>query len=547
MTIVSEMLQAVSCPDCGEHSLQIRPGRMMGYAVELSLKCGSCHSELARRFSSRKVATEEHETRQPYRVNRRAVLAAKEGGFCQTGLVRLTSLMNIRRSLHHKTFAAVATAVQHQLYGVAADTLAESRRTVHRVHTEMYGRCDGPRQLEVSYDGTWKKRGFQSPFGVGFVIDSLTGLVVDYAVLSKYCVECEQVGKKLSGEEAETWKQLHADRCAINHVGSSGSMETEAAKLMWARSVELMDAEYISLLGDGDAAVLSALNTLRPYGADVMILKQECINHISKRMFRGLAMAVKGPGGNLSGKGKLTQVHMKKMSSYYRNAIVKHAPDVAATRTAIWAIFDHSVSTHDEPRHDDCEVDWCWWQQAMAAGVDPVGFYNEGRHAPPLPLPAADRLKPVFERLSHPELLERCSSLGTSNANESLHSLVWRRASKAVFSTRGTVEIAVALAVVQFNCGGRVLLDAATAVVPGLSNTQLVVAAASSDRKRVHKAVAAAMDTSKTSRKRLALSKLRAEEALAASEGHLYNPGGHLTPAAAIFFTFSFTTIFSIV
>ena len=69
------------------------------------------------------------------------------------------------------------------------------------------------------------------------------------------------------------WKQLHVDQCAINHTGSSGSMETEAAKLMWARSVELMDAKYTSLLGDGDAAVLSALNTLQPYGADVTIMK----------------------------------------------------------------------------------------------------------------------------------------------------------------------------------------------------------------------------------------------------------------------------------
>ena len=32
----------------------------------------------------------------------------------------------------------------------------------------------------------------------------------------------------------------------MNHTGSSGSMEAEAAKLMWARSVELMDARYTS-------------------------------------------------------------------------------------------------------------------------------------------------------------------------------------------------------------------------------------------------------------------------------------------------------------
>ena len=144
---------------------------------------------------------------------------------------------------------------------MAADTLSDSHRAVHRVYDEMYGPCEGPRQLAVSFDGTWKTRGFQSPIGVGFVIETLTGLVLDYAVLSRYCVECEMVGKKLSGEELETWKQLHADSCSINHTGSSGPMETEAAKVMWARSVELLNAEYTSLLGDGDAAVLSLLST----------------------------------------------------------------------------------------------------------------------------------------------------------------------------------------------------------------------------------------------------------------------------------------------
>ena len=121
----------------------------------------------------------------------------------------------------------------------------------------------------------------------------------------------------------------------------------------------------------------------------------------------------------------------------------------------------------------------------MAAGVDPEERRQEGRHDPPLPLPAAERLLPLFECLSKPDLLERCMSLGTSNANESLHSVIWRRASKAVFATRSTVEIAVAFGVVQFNCGGRVLLDASNAVItlPESSSNQLAVVAANMDRR----------------------------------------------------------------
>ena len=298
-----------------------------------------------------------------------------------------------------------------------------------------------------------------------------------------------------------------------------------------ARSVELPNAEYTSLLGDGDAAVLSALNTLRPYGADVEIVKHECINHISKRMYRGLEKVVKDAksavGCGLGGKGKLTQVRMKKWSQYYRNAVVKHAPDVAKTRDAIWAIYQHSVSTEDDPQHDNCDVDWCWWQQAMAAGVDPEERRREGRHDPPLPLPAAERLLPLFERLSKPDLLERCMSLGTSNANESLHSVIWRRASKAVFATRSTVEIAVAFGVVQFNCGGRVLLDASNAVItlPESSSNQLAVVAANMDRRRLKQGSRTAKEESKTARKRKSLARLSAEASHTEAEGHLYSAG----------------------
>ena len=130
-------------------------------------------------FTSPRMATNDNCTRQPYAINHRAVLAAKEGGLCQTGLVRMTSLMNIRGSLHHKTFATISATIQRKLYGVAAETLSTSLRTVHRVYEEVYGPCEGPRQLAVSCDGTWKKRGFQSPISVGFMIDTLTGLVLD--------------------------------------------------------------------------------------------------------------------------------------------------------------------------------------------------------------------------------------------------------------------------------------------------------------------------------------------------------------------------------
>lgn len=46
---------------------------------------------------------------------------------------------------------------------------------------------NGILDISVSYDGSWQKRGHLSNHGVGCVIDSVTGLVIDYEAMSLYC------------------------------------------------------------------------------------------------------------------------------------------------------------------------------------------------------------------------------------------------------------------------------------------------------------------------------------------------------------------------
>ena len=106
-------------------------------------------------------------------------------------LVRLTTLMNIKGGIHSKTFSSILDTLKQKLvYGTAYDALMEAHKNVRRMHQDIYGECNGPLQISVGYDGSWKTRGFHSLFGVGFVIEVLTGLVIDYVIQSKYCVEC---------------------------------------------------------------------------------------------------------------------------------------------------------------------------------------------------------------------------------------------------------------------------------------------------------------------------------------------------------------------
>ena len=196
---------------------------------------------------------------------------------------------------------------------------------------------------------------------------------------------------------------------------------------------------------------------------------------------------------------------------------VFHAPDVDATRHAIWAILFHSLSTVDDPHHAHCDLDWCYYQQALAEGLDPDDKRKQAKHESPLPRDAAECLLSLFEHLSDPALLSRCMSLGTSNANESLHAVVWRRT---------TVEIAVAMGVTQFNQGSEMLVSATQAVAPqAATSSQLLNLTMKQDLTRLRKADIAVKEETRSSKKRKALQKVQMQDKLCEEEGQLYDTG----------------------
>ena len=66
-------------------------------------------------------------------------------------------------------------------------------------------------------------------------------------------------------------------------LGSSGMMEPEAAKVLWKRSLELHNMRYTTMVGDGDSMTFDSILASKPYG-DIVIKKEECLNHVAKRL-----------------------------------------------------------------------------------------------------------------------------------------------------------------------------------------------------------------------------------------------------------------------
>lgn len=114
------------------------------------------------------------------------------------------------------------------------------------------------------------------------------------------------------------------------------------------------------------------------------------------------------------------------------------------------ATLYHISSTDAEPHHQLCPpgaLSWCRHRSAEAEGKSPPPpKYN-------LPSMVIEALRPIYQRLSDPQLLARCSGNKTQNAAESLHSVIWSLISKQQHASLFTVEAAVHEAVAKYNAG----------------------------------------------------------------------------------------------
>ena len=220
------------------------------------------------------------------------------------------------------------------------------------------------------------------------------------------------------------WHNSHKD-CNINYAGSSGGMEVEAAEILWTRSVEKHNFRYTTVLSDDDSRMYKRLCDLDVYDG-VEIRKEECVNHVEKRMgtaLRNLTKEKKKTGVTLGGRdhGKLTQDAIDKLTYYYGNALRSCTGNADAMRNAVFASFFHAVSMDEDPHHDRCPVGlggWCFVQKARAKGEEPGSHRDNIKN--PVSRDVAEEVKTVYIRLGHPDLLRRCLTGSTQNANKSL-------------------------------------------------------------------------------------------------------------------------------
>ena len=526
-TQIMKLFSDLLCPMCKQPSIQFmrKPEDDLGFAARMAIECRNCKRYSREEYSSQRIGEPGSLKNAPFDVNARATVAFRGVGCGHSAMKEWCGVMNMSAVLSKNAY----TNTNNKLEEAASKTFESVAQNTRELLKEAYAAIgvnedkDGILDVAVSFDGTWQKRGHTSHNGAACTIDLLTGLPIDIEVLSNYCAKCSITPDDVKNQE---WLEKHAKVCSKNFNGTSGAMEVEAAERLWTRSVEKHNVRYRTMLSDGDSKAFDALAALNLYGDEKPIEKEDCINHVSKRMgtaLRNMVAVSKAQKNSISGKGKLTQAKIKRIQNYYGKAIKDHSHDVKICRKRIKAILFHLSSTDDCPKHTHCPEganSWCFWQRAKASG-DVPGAHKEHDTLPP---EIGSRLVPIFQRLSDEKLLQRCSRKKTQNPNESLHQLIWKICPKSIYVGRRTLKTAVALAACQFSMGAtfKVLLLNLLGMEAGESLKRFVK---EKDCERIKLAEKASSEAAKKHRKKLKYEQIKVDQKAKKGEGETYGAG----------------------
>ena len=213
-------------------------GQRNDFATNLLFICENCAKVCVGTSSSTRI--DSTKKNYSYVINQQVVQSFTKIGLGLVALQDVYASLNMH-CISNSSFYHHLEAVKNQAKNVKEEVLSDSRKIVHQVHKCLNPDLMSKNVIDIlsSYDGSWHKRGFTSIFGFGCVIDVLTGLVIDYEVLSKYCRMCVITGEDLGSDtpEFDIWYESHktSGNCNKNYDGSSGSMKIAIAE--WRRSV----------------------------------------------------------------------------------------------------------------------------------------------------------------------------------------------------------------------------------------------------------------------------------------------------------------------
>lgn len=266
--VFSTISQAVVCKRC-KSDVTFTEASKRGLGFKIIISCTNCEQT---------VIPNSPYIGKGYEINRRIIFAMRLLGIGLNGIIKFCAFMELPRPIFQSFYDKLIRTISISTEAVCEKSMKTAAKKEKEKSIEN-GQTNG---LTISGDGTWRKRGFSSLFGLVSVIGWYTGKVIDIVVKSKYCKACEFWNKDANTEKYADWAVTHENECQANHKGSAGKMEVDAVIDIFQRSEELHGVKYVYYIGDGDSKTFRGIIDAQPY-ENCTVTKKECIDHVQKK------------------------------------------------------------------------------------------------------------------------------------------------------------------------------------------------------------------------------------------------------------------------
>ena len=298
--ILAEVFSTFRCNECDGILVLYEEEWKHGWQTFFRVKCQRCHSEHATFPSSRSLDIPSHNTcvNVPFtlidmnEVTMRSVLATHSTGMSWRYLHKIATIFDMPPPVQ-----AIPSRYATRLEAV---TKSAVKISMSEVDDQLHKKIDSETSPEpkavnvpISFDNSWKTRGFYSNIGFGAAIYTSTKKVLDYEILSRLCEKCSiwtEEKQKDKPSEYEKYLERQKPNCNINYTGFSQAMEPEAAERIWGRTLGKNRLVYSVFVGDGDSKAFEHVQLLMKVRDNVTTLvkvrKEECLtSRIQRQKF----------------------------------------------------------------------------------------------------------------------------------------------------------------------------------------------------------------------------------------------------------------------
>lgn len=177
ISVFSAISNIVVCKEC-KSEVKFTENSRRGLVFKLVVSCENCEKKEISSFPL---------INKSYEINRRNVLAMRLLGVGLYRIIKFCGVMELPRPIFQSFYDKIIKNIHIATEDVCKNSISNAAKEEKAVSIENKT-ING---ISVSGDGTCRKRGFSSLYGLITLIGYNVGKIVDFVVKSKYCKACE--------------------------------------------------------------------------------------------------------------------------------------------------------------------------------------------------------------------------------------------------------------------------------------------------------------------------------------------------------------------